>query len=83
MANTRRGKWSRRVKAKAAELRAIETKWACPPSAAQYILALERYIQRLERLCTELGHTECSKSLQARIIEGKRTAMPACLSPDT
>ena len=55
-----------------ANLRGIEEKWLCPRPAAEYIRALEKYIQFLEDTCADLGYKTASESLQARIIDVMR-----------
>jgi hypothetical protein len=55
-----------------ANLRAIEEKWSCSRRAAEYIRALEKYIQFLQDTCADLGNEAVSESLQARIIDVMR-----------
>lgn len=61
-----------RVHKAMANLRAIEEKWLCPRPTAEYIHALEKYIQFLQDACTDLGNEAVSESLLARIIDVMR-----------
>ena len=57
------------MRAAAAHLQALEEKWSCPRETAEYIRALERYIQFLQDTCADLGYTASSENIHARILD--------------